>query len=308
MLIPLVKNCFGLDVSIDYFRWKYLNNPAGHFIGFIAVESETNEVAAYYGVIPQTFFIEGKQKTIYQSCDTMTHSNHRRQGLFKRLALKCYDYLKENQKLFIIGFGGETSTPGFLKFGWKKVFDFRYYFKPNLLCQSARFYNDQEKNIFELQEFNKIERLFQQEESEAKIVSKRNVIHFTWRVSNPLYDYKTVYFSKDDKIEGYITFYIHNNKILLFDFIFNSNNSEKSLLLFLSNLVIKNKYKGIVSFCQENGNAVKILSRNKFITNPLNRGPLSNKVPFIFFAEDQVMEKFSEPNFWEIKSYDHDSL
>ena len=37
MLIPLMKDCFGMDVNIDYFHWKYIDNPAGHFIGFVAI-------------------------------------------------------------------------------------------------------------------------------------------------------------------------------------------------------------------------------------------------------------------------------
>src|SRR4051812_15245250 len=92
LLIPLMKDCFGLSVDIDYFRWKFLDNPAGSFIGFVA-ETDSGEVAAYYGVIPEQYVIKGVQRLIYQSCDTMTHSSHRRKGLFQKLATYCYDYL-----------------------------------------------------------------------------------------------------------------------------------------------------------------------------------------------------------------------
>jgi hypothetical protein len=127
LLIPLMQNCFGMNVDIDYFRWKYIDNPAGQFLGFIAVDSK-GEVGAYYGVIPELYAIHGEEKKIYQSCDTMTHSAHRRKGLFQMLAKHCYNYLAERNELFVIGFGGGQSTPGFLKFGWKHIFDIHYYF------------------------------------------------------------------------------------------------------------------------------------------------------------------------------------
>src|SRR4051812_22084903 len=92
LLIPVMQDCFGLNFDVSYFKWKFVDNPAGFVVGFIA-EASNGEVAAYYGVIPELYSIEGKETTIYQSCDTMTHSRHRRKGLFQKLALHCYDYL-----------------------------------------------------------------------------------------------------------------------------------------------------------------------------------------------------------------------
>ena len=40
LLIPLMMDCFGMDVDINYFKWKYLDNPSGEFIGFIAVSNK----------------------------------------------------------------------------------------------------------------------------------------------------------------------------------------------------------------------------------------------------------------------------
>ena len=98
LLIPLMKDCFGMDVNIEYFEWKFVKNPAGFVEGYIAVSDE-GEIAAYYGVIPEIYIINGKPTTIYQSCDTMTHSKHRRKGLFQKLALHCYECLKNENKL-----------------------------------------------------------------------------------------------------------------------------------------------------------------------------------------------------------------
>ena len=82
VLLPLMKDCFGMDVNIDYFKWKFLENPAGPFIGFTAVCNKTDEVVAYFGFIPESYKMDGIDKIIFQAHDLMTHSNHRRKGLF----------------------------------------------------------------------------------------------------------------------------------------------------------------------------------------------------------------------------------
>ena len=126
-LIPLMQDCFGMEVDIHYFKWKYIDNPDGFVRGYFA-QSSSDEIAAYYGVIPQMISYFGKDKLIYQSCDTMTHSKHRRKGLFQLLAKHCYGELEKENNLFVIGFGGSESTPGFLKFGWKHLFNCKNYF------------------------------------------------------------------------------------------------------------------------------------------------------------------------------------
>ena len=309
MLIPLMKDCFGMEVNIDYFEWKYVQNPAGSFIGFVAIEAESNEVGGYYGVIPQKFLIHGIEKTVYQSCDTMTHSKHRRQGLFKMLAQECYKFLKENNELFVIGFGGAQSTPGFLKFGWKHVFDFKYYFKPAALCWLSfkGSFNENDFSEHSLGEGN--ESFFTKDiDNNNVILSNRSAAHIRWRTKNPNYDYKIVSFSEDNNNSGYVVYYVQNKKLILFDFLFFSRTAEKALLWFLSKLVKENHFKGIISFCQENGKQARELRRNSFMSNPFNKGPLSEKTPFIFYADDVVMDKYSSAEQWQITGYDHDAL
>jgi GNAT superfamily N-acetyltransferase len=307
LLIPLMKNCFGKDVSVDYFKWKFLDNPAGNFIGFIAVEEVTGEVAAYYGAIPEKYIVEGEEKTIYQSCDTMTHSNHRRKGLFQKLATHCYEYLRENNELFIIGFGGGQSTPGFIKFGWKRIFDFQTLFIPKLFCFASlltKFGDSKCEVISDLQLLGDLPT----QKRNARVYSNRNPEHLKWRYRNPLNSYKIVAFKENSGIEGYVCFYVQNDKIFLFDFTFSGKNSRKALVNHLKRQVIKENLKGIVAFCQEKSYSTSELKKSGFISNPFQKGPLHEKTPFIFYADDETMNKLNNPNLWQIDSYDHDAL
>lgn len=306
LLVPLMKDCFGMEVNIGYFQWKYISNPAGSFIGFIAVHNETGEVGAYYGVIPQQFIINGKPQTIYQSCDTMTHSGHRRKGLFQKLATECFDYLRASKKLFIIGFGGGQSTPGFLKFGWKHIFDIRYYFKPSLFCRLSKF--TATGNVERTTDFKLLEELASTSVSKAAVYSARSATHLKWRSSNPLYQYHVILYKQQQQAEGYLIYYTSGDKIILFDFVFNSNSAARALTAFIGKEVIKNRCRGIVSFCKENGSHARNLKANGFIANPFKKGPLWEKTPFIIYAEEEVMQQFSAADKWEVSAYDHDAM
>lgn len=308
LLIPLMKDCFSMNVNLDYFQWKYIDNPAGSFIGFIAIDNLSNEVAAYYGVIPQQFIIDGKPKLIYQSCDTMTHSRHRRQGLFKMLALECYDRLRAEGKLFIIGFGGADSTPGFLKFGWKHVFNFQYYFKPAILCRLSLLRRFSKGFFIEQDIEENLDKLLHTQVSSLSIHSARTKKHILWRSKNNNYTYQFVFFKPGEDVHGYALYYIQDGKMILFDFIFHNKNARNALIWFLSRKVAQKAYKGIIAYCQENGMHAQQLLKSGFIVNPFKKGPLKERTPFIFYSTEEIMNKYSDASKWQITSYDHDAL
>jgi GNAT superfamily N-acetyltransferase len=307
MLIPLMKDCFGMQVDINYFKWKFLENPAGNFVGFVAVHDETNEVAAYYGVIPEDYHIDGQNRKIYQSCDTMTHSNHRRKGLFQKLAIHCYEYLRERNELFVIGFGGGTSTPGFLKFGWKHVFDFQSLFLPKVLCYGGILSNFDDNNYRMVSDLDEIQHLFSGD-IDAEIHSVRTTEHLKWRYKNPNHSYQIIAFEESSIIEGFICFYIESKKIFLFDFVFKTKKAEKALVGKLKKLVLKEKLEGVLAFCQQDSMPFLQLKRRGFIANPFSSGPLSEKTPFIFYSDNETMERYNRRESWFITSYDHDAL
>ena len=126
------KLCFDIDVSEEYLNWKYQSNPAGEVVAFAAFDGDT--MAAFYGVIPETYLFNGKPKRIYQSMDTMTHPNYQRRGLFGKLANLTYNRIAEiENELKIVGIAGSSSYPGFVKkLNWTDIHQFKYAFCQNL--------------------------------------------------------------------------------------------------------------------------------------------------------------------------------
>ena len=300
LLIPLMKDCFGINVNIDYFKWKFIDNPSGQFVGFVAFHQKSNELAGYYGVIPEEYSIFNKRKIIFQSCDTMTSSKHRRKGLFQKLASHCYQFLEENHELNVIGFGGEQSTPGFIKLGWKHLFDVKYLFVPKLFCFTSVFSNFKDVRIVKAEEVYHLN----QQKGDANIHSFRTLEQFKWRLNNPLHPCITVKY-KDD---SYLSYYFSDGKIFLFDFYFSTTFSGRKLVNYLKKEVLKNKAKGIITLAQYNSPFFIQLHKRGFFHNPFSKGPLNTKIPFIFLTQENGIIDFSNSSNWNVSPYDHDSL
>lgn len=304
ILIPLMKDCFGMNVNINYFEWKFKNNPAGFVEGHYA-QHQSGEIAAHYGVIPEHYYVNMEKTTTHQSCDTMTHSNHRRKGLFQQLAMHCYKQLKDSHKLFVIGFGGGQSTPGFIKFGWQEIFKMRYYFYNRQLkyLQTLKHVGVDEIKIYET-----IEHITKLSNSNSYIYSDKSAKIYKWRVSNPLHEYKTIAIKGDsNSYESYLTYYEEKDKIILFDFYISNKVLGRNLFNFLKSKLTPN-HKGIISFVQENSIWSNTLKSFGFLSNPFSRGPLNERVPFIFYASEDQMNLFKDEKKWQINSFEHDAI
>jgi hypothetical protein len=118
-LVPLYWSAFHESISPSFLIKKYDTKAFGaEYIGFIAL-TQKGTPAAYYGVIPCAFQINGKAVTAAQSADTMTHPDHRKKGLFQLLAKRTYELAREERIEFVFGFPNQDSFPGFVKLGWK---------------------------------------------------------------------------------------------------------------------------------------------------------------------------------------------
>lgn len=294
-LIPLMQNAFGLEVNIDYFKWKFLENPAGKFIGYIAKHIQTNEIAAYYGVIPEKYHLNNEDFLFYQSCDTMTHSSHRRKGLFQLLALKCFEDLKKENQLNIYGFGGSQSTPGFIKMGWEIQSSLITISIPTYLCNCKR----NIYNIILTDNLNDdlINFIYSQSLKEKKIQKVLDKEYLLWKFNNPLFNYFFVSTKKKDKTQSVLIYKIENCKLIIID-IFGSENINK-LIQFVKRKACSLKLKGIIFYTDTRYKYRYI--RYGFIFNPFNIGPLSDKIPFITLTEIKI-------NDWKPSMIEHDAI
>jgi hypothetical protein len=117
-LKTLYRASYGKTVSIKYLTGKYDTQLFGAaWIGYLAFSSDRTP-AAFYGVLPCRFRIDNEIFLAAQSADTMTHPDHRKKGLFLKLAQKTYELAQQEGIDFIFGFPNQHSHAGFIKLKW----------------------------------------------------------------------------------------------------------------------------------------------------------------------------------------------
>lgn len=123
LIIPLLREVFGEQQTLEHWQWRYKENPSG-FYKNIWLMMDRGRVVGHYAIIPQRMMIQGKEYLCAQSLGTATHTDYRRRGIFETLANKTYQHAaKEHNILIVYGFAVEASYYGLVrKLGWRKFF------------------------------------------------------------------------------------------------------------------------------------------------------------------------------------------
>lgn len=308
-LIPLMKNCFGLNVDEYYFKWKYFENPAGDLIGYVAEHED--KIVGFLGATPATYIYDGEKFKVYQAVDLMTHSDYRRIGIFKKISTQIQDYINSSLSSFQIAFpeSGSNAAIGFKKIGWEYMFFAAFYFKPHSYIKISNLFNHQRKGIT-IKEINDLSLIsdFTLNYNLGKRVSLVKDFNFLkWRLANPRFKYNIIGSFKQDDLIGYIIYSINEyNDIFIVDALGFQKfpDSMNSLFSYLQKQVLINNYRSIMTFVQKNTLFHKIIVKNKFIYNPLPWGPLNKKIEFLSFGN----KRFKSPNDWHITPIDMDCV
>ncbi len=109
----LYRLAFGAIYPITFIKSKYATDIFGlKNVGVIA-KDEKDQPAAYYGVFPIILEYNSKDYMVAQSGDTMTAPDHRKKGLFTKLAKGSYKLSKDLGIRMVFGFPNKNSYPGF---------------------------------------------------------------------------------------------------------------------------------------------------------------------------------------------------
>jgi len=118
-LIPLYKDAFGIEITEDQILKKYnTDNYSGKKnIAFVAIDEESQVISAIYILFPVIMRYDNNNILCGQVGDLMTHSEHRRKGLFLKLAELTHNLAKqEGMKLvFTFPYGKNSSYKGFVE-------------------------------------------------------------------------------------------------------------------------------------------------------------------------------------------------
>ncbi len=119
--ISLHNSIFNIDFSIELFNKKYLDNPNGESL-FICMYMNDKLVASRSFLNNGLLNKNEKNISLYQSCDSMIHKNHRGKGFFTKLTIFGIKILKSiHEDIHIFTFPNFNSKPIYEKFGWTNI-------------------------------------------------------------------------------------------------------------------------------------------------------------------------------------------
>ena len=121
-ILTLFKVVFGTSMSEDFWRWRYLDHPAGGPLIVLAWDGD--RLAAHYAACRAPLLVDGTSRPAALSMTTMTHPDYRGQGLFERTASLLYEQMAEEKSYAIWGFPNRNSNIPFRqKLDWSAVAD-----------------------------------------------------------------------------------------------------------------------------------------------------------------------------------------
>ena len=117
-ILQLRKVVFGdvdpIRLALSTWYWQFRDNPAGK--AFCCLAEDDGKIVGQYVVIPTRVNFYGKEVRFALSCDTMTHPDYRKQGMFVTLAKTLYRSLESKHNITTVwGFPNDISLPGFTR-------------------------------------------------------------------------------------------------------------------------------------------------------------------------------------------------
>ncbi len=114
--------------TLEHVRWKF-SRSTQHDLCLVGFDGE--RAVSFYGVIPQTYKIDGKERQIGLVVDVMSHPEVRRQGLFELTGRAAMHNLAARPIEGVEGFPiRDDVMPGHLKVGWAVGFPLPVYVLP----------------------------------------------------------------------------------------------------------------------------------------------------------------------------------
>ena len=113
-IIELFEQSFGKKMSLEYWKWRFSDNPFTSNI-FIDLMWDNDLLVGHYAVSPVEMILEDKKILTALSMTTMTHPQYGGKGIFSKLAENLYKRLTEEGYTMVWGFPNNNSHYGFNK-------------------------------------------------------------------------------------------------------------------------------------------------------------------------------------------------
>lgn len=213
-IVELFHASFGQTIGLDFWRWRFRDNPAGP--GIIELAWDGDRLAAHYAVSPVLLTVGGERVASALSGTTMTHPDYRGLGLFVTLARRVYDRMREQGFGLVWGFPNANSHRGFVDhLGWTDIYEvpmLRRRVDGGGPLPSV-------DGVRELDDFDgRFEELWERVESGYAVAARRTLAYLRWRFrDNPVERYRIAAAVRDGTVAGYGVFKRYRDEMQVVD-------------------------------------------------------------------------------------------
>ena len=323
---------------LRWWHWKYKENPAGP--GRIWLAEHDGRIVGQKPIVPVLMKIGTKIVTAFQNIDTMTHPDHRRQGIYESLSRKTVAEAEKDGIHIGYTFPSKVTHPILVKrLGWFDVAISRIVFKPlnwqntlttridnrfllnicarggnlvsRVFCRTGEAQVMAGATINQVYSFDeRINDFWNRVSDQHEIMVVRNKDYLNWRyVAVPSSKYLMHVVEKDEQIYGYLVLRYaqqESTKVaVIFDILAESEQIARCLI---SKATERCKQEGIdvvYSSMIANQAYLKAFKRNGFISVPLLKGRW-----FCAFSSSPHISKafLGNPKSWFVQIGDSDSI
>lgn len=106
---------YGKWHDLDYWRWKYMNNPAGPPVIWLA-EDSNKKIIGHYSVIPMVMKVGNAYVRGSFSSDAATHPEYQGKGVFSSIVNRCYFDVAQNDIPITYRFANPNLGPTYKRY------------------------------------------------------------------------------------------------------------------------------------------------------------------------------------------------
>ncbi|MCO6179014.1 GNAT family N-acetyltransferase [Ciceribacter sp. RN22] len=200
-ITALFQDVFGRPMSLDFWRWRFLDHPAGGPLVMLAFAGDT--LVGHYAASHAPLSIHGEYYPAALSMTTMTHPEWRGRRLFERTAEAFYATLPGSGISAVYGFpNAAVHALRLMRAGWRDTYEV-----PTLILdvETARHSPRQDSSVCVANRIDeRFDRFNTRVAADLPIIAHRSADILSWRVDrNPDNTYTRFVLEDGEDIAGY---------------------------------------------------------------------------------------------------------
>ena len=330
----IYNTVFEKKLPASVFHYKHYENPFKLSSPIFGCKIDDN-IGGINGFLAAKFICGAQEVYAAQSCDSAVLKQYRGKGVFTAIIKEAQEQLQFEGVDFLFGFPNSNSYPGFIKLGWKHETDFCRFFLPidwyvllkNKIGKACAYIAHALLTKITLFRLNRLAAEpvnctinsynccpFSEEDCATinncgQIMAKRSIGYYTFRLdANPTQNFEYVVAREENRLLGFIVYYVYNNEINIVDWFCSSHNNTFFILAKIIKQLLGQGAKINILMVNTSSEEAEVMRRLGFwnSANKIFRRP---KSPLIIYSMNKAIEtELHTPKKWLLRHIDNDTI